>query len=355
VIKLSPATRLAGPVDTAAHGDHVPHRDPRPRFTARLSDDGPYTARPFRYHVYGAWSCPWSQRVAITRSLAGLEDIVTMSYLDDERDGRGWAFRSRRGPDPVNGFTLLREAYTATDEDYDGPVTVPALWDRATASVISTDSHGIGVDLATRFRHLAEPLVDTYPAELAGRIEELDRWIGPAVNRFAGQGTRLLSRGGGARLPGPPQDARLPGRDQSVRLPGRDQDARLPGRGGGVRLPGRDQDVRLPGRVRGVRLPGRVTGVLLEAFEQLDARLSRSRYLLGDAITEADVRLWVSLVRYDAGPNARRTINPGLHVYPHLWAYARDLYTVPAFRDTTDFAAFTRPGARLPDWDQPAG
>jgi putative glutathione S-transferase len=291
VIKLSSATRLAGPVDTAVHGEYVPPRDSRPRFTARIGDEGRYTARPFRYHVYGGWSCPWSQRVAITRALAGLEDIVTMSYVDDRRDGRGWAFRSYRGPDPVNGFRLLRDAYDATEDGYDGPVTVPALWDRATSAVVSVDAHGIGVDLASRFQHLARPVIATYPAALADRIEDLDRWIGPAVNRGVGAAGR----------------------------------------------------------------PGPARGALLEAFEQLDARLSRSKYLLGDALTEADIRLWVTLVRYDAGPNARRTINPGLHVYPHLWAYARDLYTIPAFRDTTDFAAFTRPGARLPDWNQPAG
>jgi putative glutathione S-transferase len=295
VIKMSAATRLAGPVDTAVHGEYTPPRDRRPRYAARITDDGRYTARPFRYHVYGGWSCPWSQRIAITRALAGLEDIVTMSYVDDRRDGRGWAFRAGRGPDPVNGFTLLREAYEATEEGYDGPVTVPALWDRATATVVSGDHHGIEIDLVTRFRHLARPVPDTcpahtYPARLAGRIEELDRWIGPAVNRGAGAAGRS----------------------------------------------------------------GRARGALLEAFEQLDARLARSRYLLGDALTQADVRLWVTLVRYDAGPNAQRAINPGLHVYPHLWAYARDLYAVPAFRDTTDFAAFTRPGARPAGWNQPA-
>jgi putative glutathione S-transferase len=213
-----------------------------------------------------------------------------MSYVDGRRDGRGWAFRGTYGPDPVNGFTLLREAYEATEDGYDGPVTVPALWDRLTTTVVSADCHGIGIDLATRFRHLARPVVDTYPVAIADRIEELDRWIGPAVNHGVAAADR----------------------------------------------------------------PGPARSVLLEAFEQLDARLHRSRYLLGDALTKADIRLWVTLVRYDLGPNARRRINPGPHVYPHLWAYARDLYAIPAFRDSTDFAAFTRPGARMPDWTMPA-
>jgi putative glutathione S-transferase len=282
MLKQSPACRFASPADTAAHGEYR-IADRTLRFTGRITEDGAFTPRPFRYHVYGGWFCPWSQRVAIVRELAGLHDLVTMSYVDGDRDARGWAFRETHGPDPVNGFTLLREAYEATEEGFDGHVSVPTLWDRFGSRVVSNDYHGIGIDLATRFRHLAEPLIDTYPAALAGRIEELDRWLGPAVNRRTDAGT------------------------------------------------------------------------LLDAFELLDARLSRTRFLLGDdAPTEADIRLWVTLVRYDVGPNAGRRINPGLHVYPHLWAYARDLYAIPAFRDTTDFAAFARPGARVPDWDRPA-
>ncbi|MFI7599876.1 glutathione S-transferase C-terminal domain-containing protein [Actinoplanes sp. NPDC049681] len=292
MVKLSAATRLAGPVDVATYGEYRIPDTPGPllRFTGRITADGEFTARPFRYHVYGGWFCPWSHRVAITRALAGLEDIVTMSFVDGERDGRGWAFREQYGPDPVNGFTLLREVYEATEENFDGHVCVPALWDRATSRLVSNDSRGIGIDLATRFGHLATPVIHTYPQRLRDGIEQLDGWLGPAVNHGVGAAGR----------PGPARDA------------------------------------------------------LLEAFEQLDGRLSRSRYLLGDEVTEADIRLWVTLVRYDVGPNAGRTINPGLHVYPHLWSYARDLYTIAAFRDTTDFAAFSRPGAVLPDWSAPA-
>ncbi|MET0492998.1 MAG: glutathione S-transferase C-terminal domain-containing protein [Actinoplanes sp.] len=291
MVKLSSRTRLASPVDVATFGEYRIPDTPGPllRFRGRITADGEFTARPFRYHVYGGWFCPWSQRVAITRALAGLQDIVTMSFVDGERDGRGWAFRESHGPDPVNGFTLLREVYEATEEGFDGHVCVPALWDRANARLVSNDNHDIGIDLATRFPHLATPVVETYPEHLRDRIEELDAWLGPAVNRGTGAATR----------PGPARET------------------------------------------------------LLEAFEQLDSRLSRSRYLLGDQVTEADIRLWVTLVRYDVGANARRVINPGLHVYPHLWSYARDLYRIPAFRDTTDFSSFAEPGAPLPDWDAP--
>ena len=155
--------------------------------------------------------------------------------------------------------------------------------------------------LIERFAWLAERPGDALPAEsilvlspaaeaLRERIEELDRWLGPAVNHGAGAAGR----------PGPAREA------------------------------------------------------LLDAFEQLDGRLARSRYLLGDRLTEADIRLWVTLVRYDVGPNAYRTVNPGLHVYPYLWSYARALYRIPAFRDTTDFTAFARADTVLPDWDAPA-
>jgi putative glutathione S-transferase len=282
---LSAKTHLASPVDVARYGEY--RTRPEVSFFGRITEDGGFTARPFRYHIYGGWFCPWSHRVAITRELAGLHDVVTMSYVDAERDGRGWAFRGRYGPDPVNGFTLLREAYEATAEDFAGHVAVPTLWDRFTSRVVSNECTGIGIDLATRFRHLAERPVDTYPATLRDRIDHLDRWLRPAVNEGVGAAAR------GSR----------------------------------------------PARQR-----------LLEAFEMLDARLAHADHLVGGVLTEADVRLWVTLARYDVGPNAHRAINPGLHVYPHLWRYARTLYRLPAFRDTTDFAAFAAPGATLPNW-----
>jgi glutathionyl-hydroquinone reductase len=299
--KLTSVPRLADPVDVATYGEYrvrTDPADPRPllRFAGRITDDGcagEFTARPYRYHLYGGWFCPWSQRVAITRVLAGLTEVISMSYVDNERDGRGWAFRERHGPDPVNGFTLLREAYEATEEGFDGHVSVPALWDRATAQLVSNDYRGIGLDLATRFRRIATPLVDTYPVAHRGAIDELDRWIGPAVNHGI-VALRLGEAGRHARAE------------------------------------------------------------LLDAFARLDARLATRRYLVGETVTEADVRLWVTLVRYDVGPNALRAINPGLCAYPNLWAYARDLYCRPAFRDTTDFASFTAPGARIPDWSEPA-
>ena len=283
---------FASPTDTSTFGEYAIRRDPgdtRPlyRFEGRISNDGSteFPAEAGRYHIWSGWFCPWAQRVTIAHALAGLHDVISVSYVDGTRDARGWAFRETYGPDPVNGFTLLRQAYDATEANFDGHVSVPTLWDRVTGKVVSNQFKTIGIDLATQFGHLATPLIETYPADLTNEIEELDAWIGPAVN----QGINQASGNAAAR------------------------------------------------------------SALLGAFADLDERLRRQRYLLGDRLTEADIRLFVALVRYDAGANADRTINGGLAEYGNLWAYARDLYAIPAFRDTTDFTSFPA----LAAWNAP--
>jgi putative glutathione S-transferase len=276
-------SRFASPADVATYGEYRIKPDDRPlyRFTGRITADGSsgFAAEPGRYHIYAGWFCPWAQRTTIERALHGLQNVVGVSYVDDDRDARGWAFREKYGPDPVNGFELLRDAYEATEPGFDGHVSVPTLWDRQTNRIVSNDFAAIGLDLATQFGKWSNG-ADTYPETLRDQIEELDRWLAPAVNRGLSDHPTLL-----------------------------------------------------------------------DAFADLDARFAKSRYLLGSELTEADVRLWVTLVRYDVGANAARTINPGLPEYPHLWAYARELYQLPAFHETTKFSSFSRPGATVPDWD----
>jgi hypothetical protein len=103
-----------------------------------------------------------------------------MSYVDDARDGRGWAFRETHGSDPVNGFTLLREADDATEPGFDGHISTPTLWDRRTGRVVSNDFTGIGIDLATQF-HEWDNGADTYPEHLRSEIEERPHRPGPAT------------------------------------------------------------------------------------------------------------------------------------------------------------------------------
>ncbi len=183
---------FASPVDIAAYGEYRVTRRPgddRPlyRFTGRITADGSsgFRAEPGRYHLYAGWFCPWSQRTTIQRQLNGLDDVISVSYVDDRRDGRGWAFRDHRGPDPVNGFRLLREAYEATEPGFDGHVSVPTLWDRATGRIVSNDYRFIGIDLATQFGHWSNG-ADTFPSDRLDEIDELDDWLGPVVNRGVG-------------------------------------------------------------------------------------------------------------------------------------------------------------------------
>ncbi|WP_157751667.1 glutathione S-transferase C-terminal domain-containing protein [Actinoplanes derwentensis] len=182
---------------------------------------------------------------------------------------------------------MLRQVYEATEEGFDGHVAVPARWGRLSSRVVSTDATGIAIGLATRFRHLTTDAVDTYPPDLRTEIERLDEWIGPAVNINVSQ----------ART------------DPTARA------------------------------------------ALLEAFALLDNRLAHTDFLIGGALTEADIRLWVTLVRFDVTVDFDRTLSAGLHTYPNLWRYARRLYRRPAFADTTRFASFTTPGATIPPWN----
>jgi putative glutathione S-transferase len=251
--------RYASPVDVATYGEYRIVRSPgdaRPlyRFAGRITADGSsgFRAEPGRFHIYAGWFCPWAQRTTIQRALNGLEEVVSVSYVDNARDGRGWAFREAKGPDPVNGFALLREAYEATEPGFDGHISVPTLWDRETGRIVSNDFRLIGIDLATQFGAWSNG-ADTYPEQLREQIEELDSLTSP-----------------------PDLPAALP---------------------------------------------------------DLNERVGRSRYLLGEQLTEADVRLWVHLIRYTRG----------LAGYPCLEEYVNDLYEHPAFQQTTDFGSFPRP------------
>jgi putative glutathione S-transferase len=317
----------ASPVDFDRYGQYGQGRGfnagssfnrPRYQFQGRITADGSsgYRAEPGRYHLYIALGCPWAQRTAIVRKLKGLEDVVSLSYVDDQRDGRGWAFRERRGADPVNGFTLLAQAYEATEAGYSGHVSVPALWDRQTGKLVSNNFPDITIDFDTEFEAFARSSLDLYPPELRGDIDALNERVYETVNN------------GTYRVAGATTEPEY-------------------------------QELR-----------HKLTGTL----DALEERLAGQRYLFGAAVTEADVRLWPTLARFDLGYNPMGQISERRLVdFPALWGYARDLYQLPAFRETTDFAAIAGFGAgpkpsffngapwRIhvdpyqADWDEPAG
>jgi putative glutathione S-transferase len=284
---------VASPVDFSEYGDYSVKAPVRPDgafirplypFQGRITADGSsgFPAQAGRYHLYVSLACPWAHRSVIVRSLLELEDVVSLSVVDPIRDGRGWAFRDGPGygPDPVNGFTLLREAYEESEPGYDGHISVPVLWDRETSQIVSNNFPDITIDLGTQFGAWAAAGIELYPEPLRAEIDALNDRVYASVNNgvyrcgFAGT-----------------QEA---------------------------------YDVAV--------------AALFSTLDELEERLASRRYLFGDQITEADVRLWVTLARFDAvyithfKANIRRLVD-----YPNLWAYARDLYQQPAFGPTTNF------------------
>jgi glutathionyl-hydroquinone reductase len=275
-------------------------------FRGRLGA-APFAVEGGRYHLYLAAGCPFCHRLLIALRHLGLEEIVSHSFVDDERDGRGWAFRARRGADPVNGFRLLSEAYLATDPNFNGHIGAPVLWDRRTERIVSNHSGDILIDFATQFAHLARATQDLYPEELRAEIDALNEELEAELNF-------------------------------------------------GVYLAGlAKSESEHVERVRRI----------FDFLEALEARLGATRFLFGERPTIADIRLFVTLARFDAAylPVFRVDLKP-LVDFPNLWAYARDLFRLPAFRDVTDVDRYrsdyernfptASPGAAPPaaDWMQ---
>jgi putative glutathione S-transferase len=252
-------------------------------FRDRVTADGSsgFRADPGRYQLYVSYACPWAHRTIIFRKLKGLEDVIGMTIVDPVRDGRGWAFTDEvGGPDPLNGFRFLAEAYHATDPAFDGRVTVPVLWDKKTGRIVNNESSEILRMLNSEFDEWAtRPNLDFYPEALRAEIDAINANVYNNVNNG-------VYRCGFATS----QEAY----DEAYEN-------------------------------------------LFAALERLEVRLAHRRFLLGDAQTEADWRLFTTLVRFDPvyyghfKCNERRLVD-----YPNLWAYTRDLYQTPGVAETVN-------------------
>ncbi|MET8252493.1 glutathione S-transferase C-terminal domain-containing protein [Micromonospora sp. NPDC005197] len=235
-----------------------------------------------RYRLIWCRACPWAHRARIVRGLLGLDDAISLGTVDPIRDERGWAFAlDPDGFDPVLGVSFLSEAYLATDEDYTGRVTVPALVDTLTGRVVTNDYPQLTLDFSTEWRRLHAPgAPDLYPVALRPEMDALMAEIHTDVNNG-------VYRCGFATS----QEAY----DEAFRA-------------------------------------------LFARLDALSERLAGQRYLMGDAITEADVRLFTTLVRFDAAYHGHFKCNRSkLTEMPVLWAYARDLFQTPGFGETVDF------------------
>ena len=251
----------------------------------RITRDGEsgYKVEPGRYRLVAARACPWANRAIIVRRLLGLEDVLSMGLAGPTHDERSWTFDlDPDGRDPVLGIERLRDAYLARFPDYDKGVTVPAVVEVASGEVVTNDFPQITRDLSTEWvEHHREGAPDLYPDHLRDEMDEVMQRVFTEVNNgvyrcgFAGT-----------------QEAYERAYDR-----------------------------------------------LFDTIDWLEERLTHQRYLVGDTITEADVRLFTTLVRFDAVYHGHFKCNRNkLTEMPALWAYARDLFQTPGFGDTVDFA-----------------
>lgn len=269
------------PKEQSKEGEFVRQED---RFRGWVTADGSsgYPAEPGRYHLYVSLACPWAHRTVILRKLKRLENVVGMTVVDPIRDEKGWAFRNGPGysEDPINGFRYLSEAYKKTDPTFNERVTVPVLWDKKTGRIVSNADDDIMRMLNSEFNAFTDVKTDFYPAPLRAEIDDINNFVYPNINDGvyrAGFATTQASY------------------EQAVRN-------------------------------------------LFDALDRIEARLSKQRYLVGQRITEADWRLFPTLIRFDAvyhghfKCNIRRIVD-----YPHLWGYLRELYQQDGVAETVNF------------------
>jgi putative glutathione S-transferase len=269
------------PQETGASGEF---RRADSSFRDRITADGSsgFKAEPGRYQLYVAHGCPWAHRTLIYRALKKLEGAITVAYSIPGLRQQGWTFEDDPAfpdctPDTANGFHYLHEAYTASDQRYTGKVTVPTLWDNKTRRIVNNESSEIIRMLDSEFADIAGDSPDFYPKPLRAEIDRLNDVIYANVNNG-------VYRCGFAKSQAAYEAA---------------YDA------------------------------------LFATLDELEARLSRQRYLLGRAITEADWRLFPTLVRFDVAYfSLFRCNRQRIADYPNLSSYMRELYQVPGIAET---------------------
>lgn len=243
------------------------------------SGRGGFKAEAGRYHLYVSLACPWAHRTLIFRTLKGLESLISVSVVNPLMAEHGWTFADDDGviADPVHRARFLHQIYTAENPDYSGRVTVPVLWDKQHNTIVSNESSEIIRMFNSAFDGIGAQPGDYYPQALRAGIDALNARIYERVNNGVYKAGFATS-----------QDAY----EQAV-------------------------------------LP------LFETLDELEQRLSQQRYLFGEQVTEADWRLFTTLIRFDAVYHGHFKCNlKRIEDYPHLAAYIRDLYQWPGVAAT---------------------
>jgi putative glutathione S-transferase len=263
-------------------GEFVRHQT---SFRSQIRADGSTDFAPEseRYHLYVSYACPWAHRTLITRKLKGLEDAISFDVVDPVLPNTGWSFGgSAPGAtgDTLNGFRDLREVYLASNSKFEGAVTVPVLWDRQTRQIVNNESSEILRMFNSEFQGFAtKPDLDLYPESKRKQIDEVNDWIYPRINNGVyrcGFATKQAAY-------------------------------------------------------------SRAFKELFEALDRVEKILSESRYLTGSELTEADVRLFTTLVRFDAVYVAHFKCNLKRIVdYPNIWGYTRDIFQSAGVAETVN-------------------
>jgi glutathionyl-hydroquinone reductase len=245
------------------------------------SGEGGFRAEPDRYHLYISYACPWAHRTLIFRRLKKLEGVISLSVVDWFLGEDGWVFSERDGaiPDFVNHKDKLWEIYKASQDDYTGRVSVPVLWDRERSRIVSNESSEIIRMFNGAFDEYADPTLDFYPERLRGKIDRINSRVYDDINN--GVYKCGFSRSQGAY-------------DEAFKA-------------------------------------------LFDSLDWVESLLGERRYLAGDNLTEADWRLFTTLVRFDPvyfthfKCNLRR-----IDDFPNLSNYLRELYQMPGIAETVN-------------------
>ncbi len=273
--------------DTKSTGGRFVRQDSAFRHSVTADGSSGFPAEAGRYHLYVSLACPWAHRTLIVRALKGLEEAISVSVVDPFMGSEGWWF----GDDPdgtadtVNGKSHLHQVYTLADPAYTGRVTVPVLWDKRQGTIVSNESAEIIRMLNSAFDAIGDASVDLYPEALREEIDRINAFVYPNVNNG-------VYRCGFATT----QEAYEEAFEQ-----------------------------------------------LFAALDELEARLGRQRYLAGDRITEADWRLFTTLVRFDPVYVGHFKCNrQRIADYPSLWNYLLELYQVPGVAGTVNLRHIKR-------------
>ncbi len=256
--------------------------------SAGPSGEGGFKAEPGRYHLYVSYACPWAHRALVFRALKGLEELIPVSVVHPDMLSDGWTFKTDfpgATGDRLYDLPFLRDIYTKAQPDISGRVTVPVLWDKERETIVSNESAEIIRMFNEAFDGLTGNSDDYWPEELREAIEPVNARIYDTVNNG-------VYRAGFATSQEAYDDA---------------------------------------------------VGPLFESLDWIEERLSKGRYLMGERITEADWRLFTTLIRFDQVYNVHFKCNKARIVdYPNLWAYTRELYQWPGVADTVHFDHFKR-------------